>query len=1421
MYDGKMSVNEQDALMGLVSMVTGGAIGDVPNVANVPYGLVGLRVTATTDLTAYATPGSNNSFLLLTPNNPMDPLDATQVLFPVTALGDLTGSAYTTTGPLWTIANIGSLPLAAVIPRDYRIEDNFETGFKACSEASVVITTLQAGNVALTGTIMSAVVPSPVPRISLTKAGIMANVGESRDMTVSAIDSSHTVIGSGDGSVHSFAGNAVDTADSYQFSRQLVFGPLGAVATGGLVAWANEAGGIPDYMSSPINIEATISPTVAAASIPTGTTLYTEFTINCDFMNVNAAGVVVLNTVQIQERAYVSGPSALSVRPTCSINARVRNPTKPLGYVSYLMGVSFTFAVVNTSVFSLVATTGSTLDVSFTMPNQGVSARAGMQIVCLQNYAGPFTLVNNQHWLARPNYQRQADYRNQMRAPYPTYLKDAINDAVYTMLGASMGRCFSSRQAFEAFVDQMGKPEVVYSGLSDPTPGSIPLTYRPEHEAESMHSAREPLLRAARYRGDAGLSTSTYHAALWPMLAQAGRWAWKKFMPSLAPIMAGEVAKLGNLFSDSSSFQSARYGATSFPTVGQSSFHAAGYEGNVGCDCKCNLPADGHVTGSDSDFDTLVSDPEVHYHIRHHVAEQRQNVYEDFERPEEPLWEEFLTRSKYLENLSVQQRSRIAANHMAGIGPFKSCLTGACPKPCCSVDTPSPHVLRSPAKPTYHCASEGEPAGQRVLFKPVGARLCAYPVVRDYDHREKIGEVLHAAGYRPNTQSAKVVLASVGFPCAGPLKSSSDDMDFDSLLSTPSPSFEMDDDDSKGAAIGEDLGDLEDGGYDDDEPDPDVAQAVSSLEKRVRVKPNTDASLSHPQVNEYGKLSEAQMKKMTIPVVNGYYYDVLATGAGPIVSSHPASRIAGLRKSPTANNEITSAANFPLVGKDGVYIGTIFVTDLPVQRTYEKMPAHDAHLALSESLRMSYRIGAVKKSRVVAGKVVYNQFHVGNEFNENTVAAISGVVDIFFAMSNPPVHNRYISVVVEERVLSPQDIDGNSFSVALLCALLGLPCGPAMTGGLGSDGRITKVGKLAEKVEVFYGQSGQLFGPLLIPTGQLLFEKAANFELMCNLQSWIYIFHTNVMEITSVRDLLGFFSGGGYEQWLKRMDPEGAKVATMDIVYKGVIAAGQLKSVVNSLQQTTDAVTAIKTSGEPKSVVTSKLAELQAKFTLLNTKKTELMGLMIRTYEYEKKENPGSLPSSKNSAIASQANTALQKYNAGSSGMFGKFKSGETTGQLTKIQNRSALFGANAPAVLVGTAAPANKAQMSWMSEWLEGGWLNAGDPSAVKDWWYIPKLYERKSTVADFTFESLFTDGAKKKTAGVPAAETKKDPSSSSPPKSGVDETKSFNYDKYTVGQRKAHREKFPSEYIPSKKMPLWYVRSEDRDASKQTPKE
>jgi len=240
-----------------------------------------------------------------------------------------------------------------------------------------------------------------------------------------------------------------------------------------------------------------------------------------------------------------------------------------------------------------------------------------------------------------------------------------------------------------------------------------------------------------------------------------------------------------------------------------------------------------------------------------------------------------------------------------------------------------------------------------------------------------------------------------------------------------------------------------------------------------------------------------------------------------------------------------------------------------------------------------------------------------------------------------------------------------------------------------------------------------------------------------------------------VRDVLSFFTGGGYELWLRRIDPEAKKVSTMDHIHRGVVAAGQLSGVIKQLQGINNAVVAVKTSDESAAEKKENLAVLSEKYTELQKKKGGLMLNMAGGYvEPEKKAQMVKKSATELGKLTTGLNTALQKYNAGTSGLWGVFKAGPEKGDLTKIQNRSTVYPETAPGGLSGQAVPANRQQMAWMSSYLEGAWQKAEGPKG-NEYLYIPVLRGRQAAKAEFTFENLFPGMEKPQRVKKPAQTT------------------------------------------------------------------
>jgi len=444
--------NNQTALELLVAQLSGGTKYKVGNSTDANYGLVGLSVTHTSDLTCYsATQPQSNSFALVTFNNVANPDTATQILFPVVSLAALP-AIY---AAIWTVINVGSWPLDAPVDSDYDLAANFETGAMISDEHSVTVTMVQAGIVAMQGTITSAIAPSPIPRSLLTKAGVLTNVDGQDHMSITSVVSDHTCIGAGDGKVYSFAGNFVDDPDDYVFNR--IYSPPLSPGSETIIATASDGGGLPDYISSPVDIQVTVTNFMPVLIV--GVTYESIAVVSLDYFSVSAAGALVVTTVTKTHATYVTGPVVAGAILSNNFDFRVINPTLAINKISYLAGARVNINLITGSGLPVIPVLAPVVEATIRMPNQGPAFRAGMKVTFLQNYIGPFTIVHNQQWMARPNRDRQSDYKSQVVRPMPSFMKDAIYTSLYAAFGPAMGKCFGAREEYLSYLKMLEDPE--------------------------------------------------------------------------------------------------------------------------------------------------------------------------------------------------------------------------------------------------------------------------------------------------------------------------------------------------------------------------------------------------------------------------------------------------------------------------------------------------------------------------------------------------------------------------------------------------------------------------------------------------------------------------------------------------------------------------------------------------------------------------------------------------------------------------------------------------------------------------------------------------------------------------------------------------------------------------------------------------
>jgi len=1193
-----------------------------------------------------------------------------------------------------------------VIPRDYIIEDNFETGMLVASEAGLTATMLQAGNTALMGTITSAVMPSPVPRSSLTKAGIMANIGNTNDLAITAIDCSPVVIGAGDGMPYTFSGNFVDNPDDYvfQYNGAMTNVPV----TGQLLAYAggNGVGGLPDYITSSVDVSVNV--TLVPAAAPIAANAYaTRIALFFDYATVDTAGTLIVNSVSYNASSYVTGPMLLQAVGTGG-STRIMNPTKTGDITSYLMGVRGYLTYRNETTGVNVAFGGGTIELSVRMPNMSPPFRAGDKLIVVQNYVGPVTMLYNQHWMARPNTQRQADYRNQLRVPYPSVYRDAVLDCVYTTLGSSMGRVFADRGKFDYFIKQMDQPHTIMNAIAHPDPGVTPDFLSDHAVQETESSVRAPILHAARYRVDMNTPHSQFNSSLWSGLLGVAKGVGRAVAPTVGQ---GVTNAISALLGDGD-YKSSRYSAT-LPEYGSVEYHATA----TGCETKFD--------GDETSFDELEG-PDSPVEVRMFISSFKSQFDKD------PTWgssdiASFLYEAKYVDR-DFYDRLHWIRNYMAGRKPKLECLAKECY--CC---------IR------HFKSSSAPPKPVEIEFTPTNARVRVQPTSATYIHRQLVAATLHSSGYQPNAPDARHKLSTAGVENVGKLRSSGlqefkihydqsgDEEDIDRLIAQAEATVPVADSD-----------------VEEDQPPPvrrPAAPAKVAPKKKV-TRPQlsddeddlmnpidvVDRKLdSPPATADYGELSSTDLTAMMNPVSSGFLADLTSSGAGPLISARAAGRIANVGK-PGGPSYHSSTANFLLVGKGGVYIATIAVTDLPLSRKYEMFQKRGEMDKLPAYLRTTYALNAVQKIRTgVGGKADIVNYHVGLEFNPSTHPYIKKVVDVYHAMVSPkPGSHKFISVELFGRPIDPGGIDGDSFSLALLCALLGLPCGPAMTGGVSTDGEITPVGDIKTKVGPFYKHTDQIFGPLIYPAGLVRYPDSAGFNVMCNLNSWTYIFERGVYQVTTVRDVIGFFTSGGYRSWAERMDPTGNKQATMDRIYDAAAAAMGVglakRNLLASLQQLPLAIT---TYGEGSETVES----LKRRITSLKEQVGRAKGLAETGFKHTttavKKASPEFIK------VLTEANQNLSRLRSAKNKYYAR---NNQTNELTKDFSTSLKkYDDKFPVTsLRGKPIPEDKLEMYAAYRKLHGRFMAEGER-----WVFLPRIESFSPEVIDIPFEDLFKDVA------------------------------------------------------------------------------
>jgi len=222
------------------------------------------------------------------------------------------------------------------------------------------------------------------------------------------------------------------------------------------------------------------------------------------------------------------------------------------------------------------------------------------------------------------------------------------------------------------------------------------------------------------------------------------------------------------------------------------------------------------------------------------------------------------------------------------------------------------------------------------------------------------------------------------------------------------------------------------------------------------------------------------------------------------------------------------------------------------------------------------------------------------------------VVECFFSNAQPMIADRFISVVAEGIEIHKGDIEGDSFGLALMAALLGLPAGPAMTGSVDELGRVTRIADINEKL----GAIGDTaFGPLIFPISSY---EEAEFKrknsplkraiLAANTGNYPVNMELGMYPIDTVSQMVAFFQGNAFKAWLARIDPNGTFTESADESFRNINAAITLVNVVRKMNLIRTRLESLPDEGLEEAEAEKITSKLQAEFKALGMQYDDLVG---------------------------------------------------------------------------------------------------------------------------------------------------------------------------------------------------------------------
>jgi len=131
----------------------------------------------------------------------------------------------------------------------------------------------------------------------------------------------------------------------------------------------------------------------------------------------------------------------------------------------------------------------------------------------------------------------------------------------------------------------------------------------------------------------------------------------------------------------------------------------------------------------------------------------------------------------------------------------------------------------------------------------------------------------------------------------------------------------------------------------------------------------------------------------------------------------------------------------------------------------------------------------------------------------------------------------YVSVVVADNSLPPGSVTGDSYTLALFCAMLGLPLGPTITGAIGPSGEALPIGKINKKLTAFIDALKDTHvAPLIFPRSSLSPESYESgplrkCDLLINTGDYAASIGCGFMPVRSISGVIAWFTSGGYDAW--------------------------------------------------------------------------------------------------------------------------------------------------------------------------------------------------------------------------------------------------------------------------------------------------